>query len=191
MFDVADKKSRVFTRNIKTGEIGLTISETWEPKVIDEPMFIEYGDDYKVSDLVKVKVTSNVIEYYKLVFSYIDNHFENAKLILKNSIQDDPDDPEAIIAYNGLEDDYYHQILNANDYIDAIHNDFGDAGVEGLEVIFYSKSDDSWYDINFYSTMVYIVSQDVNAGTDLVVSIMKQLLESNSHLKISDLKKKD
>lgn len=191
MFDVADKKLRVFTRNIKTGELGLTISETWKPKVIDEPMFIQYGDDYQVDDVVKVKVTSNVIEYYKLVFSYIDNHFENAKLILKNSIQDDPDDPEAIIAYNGLEDDYYHNILNANDYIEAIYDEFGDAGVEGLEVIFHSKSDDTWYDINFYATMVYIVSQDVNAGADLVVSIMKKLLDSNPHLKISDLKKKD
>lgn len=189
MFDIADKKLRVFTRNARNGEFGLTISETWKPKVIDEPMFIQYGDDYQVSDLTKVKVTSDLLDYYKMVFSYIDDHFENAKLILKNSIQDDPDDPEAIISYNNWEDDYYHGSLNANDFIDSIYEDFGDAGVEGLEVIFHSKSGDTWYDINFYSTCVYIVSQEVNAGAGVVVSMMKELLESNPELKFSALKK--
>lgn len=185
MFDIADKKFRVWTKNKNTGVLGLTISETWQPKVVDEPMFIQYGTDNQVDDLQKVKVTSDLIDFYKLVFAYIDAHFDNAKLILKNSIQDDASDPESIIAYNDLEDDYYHGHLNANDYIDAIYEDFGDAGVEGLEVIFNSKSGETWYDINFYSTSVYIVSQEVQACADLVVSIMNDLLKSNSDLTIS------
>lgn len=179
MFDVADKKFRVFTRNVKTGEIGLTISETWKPKVIDEPMFIQYGDDFGVNDLKRVHVVGDPISYYKKVISYFENKFSYVSVDLKNDIQDDADDPYAIIAYNELEEAYFHGQLSSDDYIDQIYDEFGDAGILGVSIIAdkQSESDNETFNISFRMGSIYIIGQNLESSVALTLDMVSQILD--------------
>ena len=186
MFDVADKKSRVFTRNDKTGEIGLTISETWKPKVIDEPMFIQYGDDYQVDDMKRIRVSGDPIVYYKKVIAYFEKNFVYSSIDLKNNIQDDADDPYAIITYDELEEAHFHGRLTSDEYIDRIYEEFEDDGIVGVSIIADNRPKDKdadWFNIAFYPSSIYIVGQNLEAS----VAIVFDMLAQNPDIKFEDL----